>query len=349
MNAAARSSLTPRTSLLPFLVAAAALPLVLALAVILGVESVPLEDTIRVALASIGIGDDGEVSSANRVILTLIRPPRVAVLALAGAALAVAGVTLQATFQNPMAEPGILGISSGGTLGAVLAFYFGWAESTFFALPLFAFTGAIFASLLVYFLAHAGGRPSTTSLLLTGIAVGALMSAGTVLVQTWIENYRLQEILFWMVGGARDRTWTHAAAAAPPIVIGSIGLLARHRQLDALGLGEEHALSVGVPVHRTRIFLLAFAALIAGAAVSVCGPIGFVGLIVPHIVRFVVGPRAKILLPTSLIVGAEFLVLCDLAGRLLSGERYVVHLGVITAFLGVPFFLWLLIRTKRLA
>lgn len=347
MSGSRRAARAPRGKLLPLVVALAALPVILALAVVLGVESVPLDDTIRVGLASIGLGDDADVSNANRVIITLIRSPRVVVLALAGAALAAAGVTLQSTFQNPMAEPGLLGVSSGGTLGAVLAFYLGWAGSASLTLPLFAFAGAILASLLVYFLAHAGGRPSTTSLLLTGIAVGALMSAGTVLIQTWIENYRLQEILFWMVGGARDRNWTQVVAAAPPIAVGTAGLLMLHRHLDALAFGEEHALSVGVPVHRSRLLLLACAALIAGAAVSVCGPIGFVGLIVPHMVRFVVGPRAKILLPMSLVGGAEFLVLCDLAGRLLSGER-VVHLGVITAFLGVPFFLFLLVRAKRL-
>ena len=337
----------PRPTYRALYVALAALPFVLLLAFVCGVEDVPLGDSLRVLLASIGIGDDSDIAQSHRVILTVLRMPRVAVLALAGAALAVAGAALQATFQNPMAEPGILGISSGGTLGAVLAFYLGWGDAQFLSVPACAFAGAIIASVLVYFLAHAGGRPSTTSLLLTGIAVGALMGAGTVLVQTWIEDYRLKELLFWMVGGAQDCTWSHAAAATPPIALGVFGFAALHRPMDALALGEEHALSVGVSVHRTRMMLLALSALVAGAAVSVCGPIGFVGLIVPHMARLVVGPRAKILLPMSVVLGAEFLVLCDLVARLFSGSR-VVHLGVITAFLGVPFFLWLLARAKRL-
>ena len=346
MSSSVRSSLAPRPSRGPLLVALVALPVVLALAICLGVQSVPFGDSVRVFLGWLGLGDDSEVSDINYRILTVIRSPRVIVLALAGAALAASGATLQATFQNPMAEPGILGISSGATLGAVLAFYYGWAETQFFSVPACAFAGAILASLLVYFLAHAGGRPSTTSLILTGIAVAALMGAGTVLVQTWIGEPRLKEFLFWMVGGARDRTWTHSAASAPLIAIGTVVLLFQHRRMDALALGEEHALSVGVSVHRTRLLLLFLSALIAGAAVSVCGPIGFVGLIVPHMVRLVVGSRAKLLLPTSFLAGAEFLVLCDLIARLLTGQR-VIHLGVITAFLGVPFFLWLLVRTKR--
>ncbi|MEW6072862.1 MAG: iron ABC transporter permease [Planctomycetota bacterium] len=348
MSPGARFSVPPRRGTRPLAVALAALPLILALAVLLGVQPVPLGDSLRVALAALGLGDDAGVPDENRLILTLLRPPRVAVLALAGAALAGAGAALQATFQNPMADPGILGISSGGTLGAVLAYFLGWGEAQFLAVPASAFAGAVIASLLVYFLAHAGGRPTTTSLLLTGIAVGALLGAGSVLVQTWVPNYRLQEILFWMVGGARDRTWVHSLAAGPPIAVGLLGLLALHRPMDALALGEEHALSVGVAVHRTRMLLLALSALVAGAAVSVCGPIGFVGLIVPHVARLVVGPRSRVLVPMSVIVGAEFLVLCDLVARMLSGER-VVHLGVLTAFLGVPFFLALLARAKRLS
>lgn len=326
-------------------VALCLLPVVLLLAISLGVESVPFKDTLTVVVECLGGAVDDDVAPTHRAIVKVLRLPRVVLLAFSGAALAMAGAALQSTFRNPMASPGIIGVTAGASLGAVLVIAGGAARETYFAVTGGAFAGAIAASLLVYFLSFTGGRPSTTSLILTGVAVSALASAMTSWVQTTSPFFVLRELLFWTVGGARHRGWEHVVAAAPAIVVGGGIMAGMHRSLDALALGEEHALSVGVSLHRTRLLLIVTSAVVAGSAVSVCGPIPFVGLVIPHIGRLIVGSRGRTLLPFAAIVGAEFLVLCDLIGRMLSGEK-VIHLGIVTAFLGVPFFLWLLWRAK---
>ena len=324
-----------------------ALPVVILLAASLGSVDIPPGRVVRTALSGLGLADGSSVPETERLILLKVRFPRVLLLALVGGGLAVCGATLQATFQNGLADPGILGVSGGGALGAVAAIHLGLAERAFLSLPACAFAGAMAASLLVYVIAHAGGRPSTASLLLTGVAVGTLTGAGVSLVLIRADEYRLRELLFWLVGGAEGRSWEHVALAAPPILLGTLALCARHRHLDALALGEEHALSVGLPVIRARMILLALCALVSGAAVSVSGSVAFVGLIVPHAVRFLAGPRAKALLPACFLGGAAFLTLCDLVARLLS-RREEIHLGILTAFLGAPYFLYLLYRTKRM-
>jgi iron complex transport system permease protein len=167
------------------------------------------------------------------------------------------------------------------------------------------------------------------------------------LVMLWTDEYRLKQVLVWTVGSAEGRTWSDIGLALPPIALGTALLAMRHRHLDALSLGDEHALSVGVPVGRERMLLLLLCALVSGAAVSVAGTIGFVGLIVPHIVRLVVGPRARVLLLASFLVGGGFLVVCDLIARLVSGAQREYPVGIVTSLFGVPFFLWLLQRSKR--
>jgi len=324
-----------------------ALLVAIVLAASLGSVDIPPGRVVRAALSGLGLADDASVPESERLILLRVRFPRVLLLALVGGGLAVCGATLQATFQNGLADPGILGVSGGGALGAVAAIHLGLAERVFLALPACAFAGALGASLLVYLIAHAGGRPSAASLLLTGVAVGTLAGAGVSLVLIRAEEYHLRELLFWLVGGAEGRTWEHVALAAPPILLGALALFARHRHLDALALGEEHALSVGLPVIGARMVLLALCALVSGAAVSVSGSVAFVGLIVPHAVRLLAGPRARTLLPTCFLGGGAFLVLCDLLARLLS-RREEVHLGILTAFLGAPYFLYLLYRTRRM-
>ncbi|HKE02139.1 MAG TPA: iron ABC transporter permease [Planctomycetota bacterium] len=317
-----------------------------ALAAALGTVDIPPARVARVALATVGIGDTSGIPPTEVAILQNVRFPRVCLLALVGAALAIAGATLQATFQNPMADPGILGVTGGGAFGAVLAIHLGIVERVALALPAFAFAGALTGATLVYVVSYLGGRPTTTTLLLTGIAIGSLAAAGMSLLLVGTQEYRVKEVLFWLVGGAEGRTWSHVQLVAPPVLIGALALLLAHRPIDTLALGEEHALSVGVPVQRTRLLLLSACALVAGAAVSVSGSIAFVGLIVPHAIRYLVGASSRTLLPACLLGGATFLVLCDAAARVLSraGE---IHLGILTAFLGVPFLLLLIYRGKR--
>lgn len=313
----------------------------------LGSVSIPIGSTITVLMEALGLGAGAEVPLVDRSILESIRMPRVALLVIVGAALAACGAVLQSAFQNPMADPGILGISGGGALGAVLATHLGWTDWSIMALPACAFAGAMCSTMLVFFLAHLGGRPSTTSLLLTGVALSALTGAGVSLVLVVSEEYQLREILLWLVGSAHARSWAHVTAAAPLVVIGIILLCARHREIDALALGDEQAASIGVSVVRARFCLLALTALIGGTAVSVAGPIGFVGLMVPNGVRLAFGARAGQTVWLSAVVGGAFLVLCDLLART-AGASFELPVGIVTAFLGVPYFLWLLTRARRL-
>ena len=307
-----------------------------------GSVSIPFGDVLEVAFA----GEAADVDRVYRDSLLISRFPRVLLLALVGGALAMCGAALQATFRNPMADPAILGVSGGGALGAVLAIYTGLAERSLLSLSLCAFAGALITALIVYFLAHVVARPSTSSLLLTGVAMSSLTSALVSLVLAWTEEYQLRNILFWLVGGAASRTWDHLELAAPPIILGAALLMAQFRNLDAMATGEEHAQSVGVSIMRARLYLLSVCALMSGAAVAVAGPVAFVGLMVPNGMRMLTGPRAKTLLPASFLGGAAFLVLCDLVSRSVS-DRVEFPVGIVTALLGVPYFLFLLTRSRR--
>jgi iron complex transport system permease protein len=182
-------------------------------------------------------------------------------------------------------------------------------------------------------------------LLLTGVAVSSIFIAGVTLVMVISDQYRIQSLLFWLVGGVRNQTWEHVWISAPAITLGILGLLTMHRRLDALMLGEEQAVAVGVPIVATRLWVLVLTALVTGAATAVSGTIGFVGLMVPHLLRRITGPRTLDLLPACVTGGAAFLTACELLSRCLS-EAFALHLGILTAFLGGPTFLLILCRRK---
>jgi iron complex transport system permease protein len=280
------------------------------------------------------------------VLVFEVRMPRVVLLLLAGAALSAAGATLQASLQNPLADPGLLGLSGGAALGAVVAHSLGLAERWAPAVPGFAFAGALVALLGVYALAHLAGRPTTGTLLLTGIAVASLTSAGVSVLLLAAGTHRVHQIFAWLLGSAAGRTWDHVQLAVGPVVVGLLLLAGTGRIIDALALGEEHALGVGVDVLRGRAVLFALIALTAGSAVAVVGPIGFVGLMVPHMVRVLTGPEARRLLPACVLAGSAFLVVCDAASRIVS-RTFELPVGIVTALAGVPFFLALLHRRRR--
>jgi iron complex transport system permease protein len=319
-----------------------------------GPAAIPPGHVLRVLAGAAGAGqlagrdcqEAAAVPSAERFLVLHVRLPQVLLLGLVGAALACSGAALQATFENPLADPGVLGVSGGAALGAVLAIHTGLAETVFLSLPVCAFTGGLTAALLVYALTYLGGRPTAHALLLTGVAVGSMTVAGVSLVMVLTQQHRVQELLFWLVGGVRNQTWEHVGLAAPAIALGVAGLLGLHRPLDALLLGEEQALAVGVSAVRTRLLVLALAALATGAATAVSGTIGFVGLIVPHLVRRFTGPRTLHLLPGCVAGGSAFLTACELLSCGLS-ERFSLHLGILTAFLGGPAFLIVLRQTAR--
>ncbi|HVR70476.1 MAG TPA: iron ABC transporter permease [Vicinamibacteria bacterium] len=316
----------------------AALPLALLLASAAGTVWLPLGDLLGSIAAAAGLRHASPLTAAGETILWTVRLPRVLLAALVGGGLAVVGATLQSVFRNPMADAGLLGVGSGAAMGAVLAVRLGWAADVFLALPLSAFAGAMAAALAVYALGQAGGRGSVYGLLLTGLAVSALASAGTSVLLVATEEFRVKTVLFWLAGGLEGRGWTHLQSGGLLVLAGvaMLGLLAR--PLDLLSLGEEEAGALGLPVHATRLGLLGLAALVAGAATSVAGSVPFVGLMAPHALRRLVGPLGRHLLPASFLAGALLVVLADVASRTVSPSMDL-PLGALTAFVGAPYFL----------
>ncbi len=291
--------------------------------------------------------DFADFGRTEQLVIEQIRLPRIVTGALVGMALGVAGAAMQGLFRNPMADPGIIGVSAGGAVGAVAAIATGMAGLFFLALPVFAFAGAIAASFLVYGIAAAGGRFSMATLLLAGVAVnaflGAVVSAIIILLP---GNGALREALFWLAGGLDSRSWEHVRICAPLVLAGTAVIVAMSRDLNLLTLGDDEARSMGVRVDAARVFLLAASALVTGAAVSVSGTIAFVGLVTPHVLRLVLGPDHRVLVPMSALGGAAFVILADTVARV-AIQPAELRVGIITAFVGAPFFIFLLIKNKR--
>jgi iron complex transport system permease protein len=287
----------------------------------------------------------GRGPEALRLIVLEIRLPR-AILALAiGAALGIAGAALQGYLRNPLAEPGVVGVSAAGALGAVVVFYFGLARAFPLALPLGGLIGAGIGVWLVHALAGRGG--STATLILAGVAVNALAGAATALALSVAPSpYATLEIIHWMLGGLTDRSMTHVWLALPFIAAGVAMLATLGRALDALTLGEDAAQSMGVGLSGVRLRLVLGTALAVGASTAVAGVIGFVGLVVPHLLRARVGHRPGALLLASALGGATLTLLADLAARMILTDREI-NLGVLTALIGAPFFLALVLQARR--
>jgi len=314
-----------------------------AVAVTIGSVAIPLETLWRIITAKIpGMTIAPTWAPSWETILFDIRLPRIALAALVGSALATSGATYQGLLRNPLADPYLIGVSAGAALGATIAIVF-----SFGAVSLFAFIGAIGATTLIYALARAGGRTTPTTLILAGVALGAFLSAITwFLMFKGDSAFRTQQIIAWMMGSFSLSSWQDVAVMIPYLGIGWLVLYLNARTLNVLQLGDVQAQQLGVPVERVTMILVASASLITAAAVATSGIIGFVGLIVPHAVRLVWGPDHRFLLPMSALIGAMFLILADaLARTLLSPSELPV--GIITAFCGAPFFLYLLRRNRE--
>jgi iron complex transport system permease protein len=316
-----------------------------------GSSPVPAATVARVLashLSPIGWVDVSHISEPEQVIVWLIRAPRALVAVLVGAGLAVAGAQMQGLFRNPLASPDIIGCSAGGALGAVLALATGLAMRSIFYLPIMSFIGALVALFLVYAIATRRGRTPIATLLLTGVALNALIGAATsfLISLQWVRWEVAQEIIFWLMGGLDSRTWKHVWLALPCVLVGLIVAFVYSRELDVLLLGEETALAVGTDVEKVKRIMLTSAALLTGASVAVSGIIGFVGLVIPHIVRLIIGPKHRFLLPASALTGATFLILTDILARTVRRPEEI-RLGILTAALGAPFFLYLLLRHHR--
>jgi len=306
-------------------------------------------DVVYSALVSGGAdfisGDYSKLAEAYAVIFH-IRLPRVLAGLLVGAALAISGAVMQGIFSNPLVEPGILGLSTGASLGAVVAIALGLTSVSIYVTPLFAVIGAVAALGIILLLAVRQGKIPVMVLLLAGIAVNSFTAALTNAVLMILNEQRVREYLFWLIGGLDYRRWEHISLGVGPIVVAIIILLLMSRHLNILALGETEARSVGLHVIRYRLIFLALAAIATAASVCISGSIGFVGLVIPHIMRVLVGPDHRQLLPACVLAGGAFLVACDTLGRSLFVANEI-RVGIITALVGAPYFVYLLRRTQR--
>lgn len=328
----------------------AGLPLVLLAAVVLavGTGAVPIgpAQVLSIFLAPLGLPPLAPYEEQQAAVLHAIRLPRVVLGALVGAGLAVAGAAMQGLFRNPLADPGLLGISSGAALAAAMSVVLGVHAFGLYSLPLAAFAGSLVSTAVIYLLSQRGGRVSVPTMLLAGIAVNALCGAGTGLMTFLATDEQLRTITFWQLGSLGGATWPAVLSAAPLLLLGTLLLPLLARPLDALMLGESGAAHLGIPVQRVKWVIVTLVALGVGAGVAVAGGIGFVGLVVPHLLRLVMGPGHRTLLPASALLGAALLVLADLLARTIVIPAEV-PIGIVTALLGAPFFLYLLRRGQR--
>lgn len=286
--------------------------------------------------------------NADRTILFETRLPRVLLAAIVGAALAIAGAALQGLMRNPLAEPHVIGVSGGAALGAVLVVAVGGRDAygSELLLPLAASAGALLSMLVIYRLAVVNGRLQPYVLLLAGVVYNAFAGALIMFINSIADQHQAYGILFWLMGNLATQGYGMVATAAVYVGLGSIWLLRDARQLNLLSLGEESAAQLGVEVHRVRRATFFASALLVGAVVSMSGMIGFVGLIVPHVMRLLLGADHRLLLPASLLSGAIFLVWADTLARSMFGVNEI-PVGVITALCGGPFFIYLLHREGR--
>lgn len=312
------------------------LALALAAAVSLCVGLVPLSPLKALA---------GTLSPVEYRVLWFLRLPRLLMSLGAGAALALSGTVLQGVFGNPLVDPGILGVSGGAALGAVLVLCLGLAQRAYFWLPAGGFLGAAAVSLFVQLLGRSEGLGSRTRLLLSGVTVSLFTGALTTALLSVAPDAVMRQYFFWTLGSLASVTWQQVQVLLPPLVLlcGVLSLLGR--QLNVLSLGEEQALAVGLDAGFWRRLLLLLTSLLMALAVCGAGTIGFVGLCVPHMLRLLLGPDHRLLLPVSTLGGALFLTLCDCLGRfLVPGSE--IRVGIITALLGAPYFLYLLRKSK---
>ncbi len=301
----------------------------------------PAQITPLESLYALLFGGDGPAT----LVMREIRLPRALLAVMVGGSLGLAGAAMQGYLRNPLAEPGLIGVSSSAALGAVLAIQTGLAASVAFALPAMALIGAVIGVLLV--IALAGPRGSSLTLILAGIAISALASALISLVLNLSPNpYAASEIVFWMMGSLADRSMSHVWIAVPFMAVGLAVLLSLGRGLDALTLGEDAASALGIRLSRLRLFLVFGTACVVGAGTAVAGTIGFVGLVVPHILRPLVGAQPSRLLWASALGGAIMVLAADILVRVILPERDL-KLGVVTALVGAPLFLHLIYKTRR--
>ena len=336
------------------LIAGLAIALVVVAVISVGIGSVRIRpaQAVAIVLAPVGVSLPVAYDDAQAVVLRSIRLPRIVLGMIVGAALALSGAVLQGLFRNPLVDPALVGVSSGAALGAALLIVLGShvvsalpTPLALSALPVTAFAAALVTTAAVFRIASVRGGTDVVLMLLGGIAVNALVGAGIGLLAYVAPDAQLRQFTFWTFGGLGGATWASLAVVAPLCALAAFGLVRLARPLNALLLGESEAGHLGVHVEQVKRRAIAFAALAVGAAVSVSGVIGFVGLVVPHLLRLVIGPDHRALLPGAAILGALLVVVADLIARTLVAPAEL-PIGIVTAAVGAPCFLWLLVRTR---
>ena len=313
----------------------------------IGQLHVPAVEVLGSILHRIGLDIGPMPSHPNGdAALWTIRFPRVVLAILVGAALASAGALMQGVFGNPLADPGVVGVSAGAAMAACLVIVFGWTFFGSWTVATFAFAGGLLTTLLVYFVSRSRGRTEVVTLVLTGVAVNAMCGAGIAFLTFLGDTQAREQIVFWQLGSLNGTRWQYVGVVAPLVAIGLVGVFLLSRRLDLLSLGERSARHLGVDVERLRIVAVVLVALLTAAAVAFCGIIAFVGLVVPHLIRMLVGPGHRVLLPASALGGAVLLLAADLVAR--TAVPYAdLPIGMLTALVGGPFFFWLIRRTRR--
>jgi iron complex transport system permease protein len=319
----------------------------------IGAVSISPLQVCGILLNKIGINTGIEFTTQQEAILIAIRLPRVLLALLVGVALAVSGASLQGLFQNPLTEPGLIGVSSGASLGAVFVVVMGQQHLdsvvTFlgiYAMPIASFLVALLVTILVYKLSQNQGRTIVNTVLLAGIAVNALAAALTGMLIYYANDAQLRSITFWSLGSFGGATWNNVLAIAPLIICALVVLLKLSKPLNAFVLGESNAIYVGVNIERTKKVVVMAAALAVGASVAVSGIIMFVGLVVPHILRLISGPDNRLLLPASALLGGTLLIVADLFSRTIFHPAEV-PIGIVTSLIGAPFFIYILLNQRK--
>jgi iron complex transport system permease protein len=332
----------------PYILNLLLLFLALILSIAVGAVFIPPATIVRIIIETFTFQYDAEVmSDTMTTILLQLRMPHTILIAMAGAALAASGAGYQGLFQNPLADPYLIGVASGAGLGAVLAMSLNWPTNLlgFFSIPLAAFIGASITVVLVYRLARFGNALSITNLILAGVAVGSFASALTSLIMLRSDG-EVRRAIAWLLGGSTLSGWPPVIASLPFILLSLGILITAGYTLNVLQFGDEQAQQLGLPVERVKILVILTASLATATAVSFTGVIGFIGLIVPHMVRILWGPDYRRLIPLSILSGATTLLIADLFARTVLAPQEI-PIGIITALAGAPFFLWILWRSQR--
>lgn len=323
------------------------------LAVGYGALVIPPGRALAILAAQLGLELPWHYTRQEEAVLLAIRLPRAVAGILVGAALAAAGAALQGLFRNPLADPALIGVSNGAALAAVVVIVLGGTLAAVLPaalgqalLPLAAFLGGLVATFIVYRIASRDGRTDVATMLLAGVAVNALAAAGIGFMVFLSDEQQLRDLNYWLLGSLGGVTWDRVVFAGLPMAGGAIALPFFARQLNALLLGESEAVHLGFHVERSKRLIVVLAALATGTAVALTGVIGFVGLVVPHVVRLCVGPDHRMLMPLSILLGATLLLVADLFARTLVLPAEL-PIGILTACLGAPFFIWLLLRRRR--